>query len=93
MFRETKSIAVATDSCKRLIGTQDWFYSELYIKLMKAFYKSKDMEISDIILRRWREHEVQKPTLYRNNEEATETINQDSGDEANNANPQQMEDL
>ena len=40
-FKEMKSIGIATDSTKRLITTQDWFLSKLYIDLLWKFYEKR----------------------------------------------------
>ena len=56
-MKETKEVGVVTDFNRKLLVSQDWFYSELYRNMLEAFYKRQGKSVPDEILIRFARHD------------------------------------
>ena len=46
-----------TDFNRKLLVSQDWFYSQLYRDMLRAFYRKQGKEVPEYILVRYRRHD------------------------------------
>ena len=61
----TKDIAVGTDFNRKLLVTQDWFYSQLYRNLLRQFYKKLGQSVPEEIETLLRHHDAVTQASFR----------------------------
>ena len=57
MFKETKDMGTMMEPNRRLLVSQDWFFSILYRQLLKKFYANQNSEVPEALLNRFKRHD------------------------------------
>ena len=52
-FKQMKDQGVTTDLNRKLLCTQDWFYSKLYRDMLRAYFKKQGKQLPDSIAKRF----------------------------------------
>ena len=56
-LKEMRDVGVVTDFNRRLLVSQDWFYSQLYRDMLRAFYTKAGEQVPESILSRFSLHD------------------------------------
>ena len=57
-FKEMKDVGMTTDFNRKLLVSQDWFYSHLYRDMLRVFYKKQGKTVPEFILKRFKRHDI-----------------------------------
>ena len=57
-FKEMKDAGMTTDFNRKLLVSQDWFYSQLYRDMLRVVYKKQGKPVPDYILKRFARHDL-----------------------------------
>ena len=64
-LKETKDAGVGTDFNRKLLVTQDWFYSKIYRRLLRKYYESLGKSVPEEIETLFKYHDQITTASFR----------------------------